>query len=111
VSGKGVVQGSPGVRYYDVTFTNTGTGIARNLKLNQVALRTLSGTGTVTYNAPLSPPLPATLGDVGVGASTTVRLYLNVPSTVTRFSIGENGQYSDVSGTTFNYSISQAVFP
>jgi hypothetical protein len=109
VTNKGVH--SPGIRFYDVKFTNSGNGLARTVRVNQIALRTLSGTGTVTYNSSLSPALPVSLGDLAPGASATIRIYLNVPSTVTRFSITENGQYLRVNGATLNFSTSQAVFP
>jgi hypothetical protein len=108
VIGKGV-QGS--VRYYDLRFTNTGAGLARNVSISQLLFRTLSGAGVVTYNTSLSPALPDVLGDLAVGASTTVRVFLNVPSTVTRFSITENGQVQDAAGTSFAFSIGQATFP
>jgi len=102
---------SPGVRYYDVRFTNTGPDVARNLSLTQLVFRTLSGTGTVTYNTTLSPALPNALGDLPVGASTTVRIYLNVPATVSRFTITENGQVENLAGTSFTFSLGQATFP
>jgi hypothetical protein len=109
VTAKGVH--SAGIRFYDVKFTNSGNGLARTVRVNQITLRTLSGTGAVTYNPSLSPALPVSLGDLAPGTSTTVRIYLNVPATVTRFSITENGQYLRVNGATFNFSTSQAVFP
>jgi hypothetical protein len=74
-------------------------------------LRTLAGTGVVTLNTALSPGLPASLGSLDVGMATTVRLYLNVPSTVLRFSITESGPLTNVLGTAFTYSTGQAVQP
>ncbi|HBI24369.1 MAG TPA: hypothetical protein DDX84_09275, partial [Nitrospiraceae bacterium] len=97
--------------FVNLQLTNTGKGIGRNIKIKQVVPRTLSGTGTVTYNTTLSPGLPHTIGDLDVGASTTVGLYLNVPSMVTKFSITENGTVQDIVGTTLNYSTGQAVVP
>lgn len=109
IAAKGVQDS--GVRFIDLRLTNTGTGHARNINLNQVILRTLSGSGTVTYNTSLSPALPSSVGNLDVGASTTIRLYVNVPSTVTRFSLTENGVVQDVAGTSVNYSIGQSVIP
>jgi hypothetical protein len=109
VAGKGVQ--SPGVLFVDVRFSNTGTGNARNVRINQATLRTLSGSGTVTYNGALSPALPYAIGSLDLGASTTVRFYLNVPSTVTRFSITETGALQNVAGTGFSYSIGQPIIP
>jgi hypothetical protein len=108
-AGKG--RDANGNFYVDVALTNSGTGHARNLRLTQVALRTLSGTGTVTLNTALSPPLPIVLGSLDVGTSTTVRLYLNVPATVTRLSVVENGTLANVLGTSNTYSAAQSVIP
>ena len=106
IIGKGVQ--SPGVLYVDLQLTNTGLADGQNLVINRVLLRTLSGSGTVTYN---SPPLPISLGNLSVGASTTVRLFLNVPSTVRQFSIAEAGKVTGMGGTTYSFSISQSVIP
>ena len=51
------------------------------------------------------------MGSLDVGATSVVRLYLNVPATVTRFSITENGTLQDVAGTSFSYSLAQSVIP
>lgn len=113
LSGKIAAKGreTSGALYLDLNLTNTGTGNARNIMLNQVLLRTLSGTGTVTYNTTLSPALPYSAGNLDVGATSVIRLYFNVPSTVTKFSITENGTVRNVVGTSYNYSIGQAVIP
>jgi hypothetical protein len=100
-----------GAYYVDVRLTNTGTGNVRNLKITVIKPRTLSGTGTVTYNSSLSPPLPVTVGNLDVGISATFRLFLGVPSTVTKFSVTEGGPAQDVLGTNYNYSTAQAVYP
>jgi hypothetical protein len=107
----GVGPDPSGATYVDVSLTNTGTGNARNLKINSLVFRTLSGTGTVTYNSALSPSLPLTLGNLDVGATVTTRLYLNVPSTVLRLSVTESGPVQDVVGTNYNYSIGQSLIP
>jgi len=100
-----------GANYVDVRLTNTGTGNARNLKITIIKPRTLSGTGTVSYNSSLSPPLPVAVGNLDVGISATFRLFLGVPSTVTKFSVTEGGPVQDVLGTNYNYSTAQAVYP
>jgi hypothetical protein len=107
VSAKGLDPS--GAYYVDVRLTNTGTGNARNLKIGVINLRTLSGTGTVSYNSSLSPPLPVAVGNLDVGNSLTFRLFLGVPSTVTRFSVTEGGPVQDVLGTNYNFSTAQAV--
>ena len=101
---------SPGVMYLDITLTDTGNGRAQPVTLTNIVLRTLGGTGTVTVAA-ASPAMPLNAGNLAVGGQTTVRLYLNVPSTVTRFSIAESGTVKSLSGTTYNFSNAQSVFP
>lgn len=112
-SGKIVAQGwnAPGVLYVDIRFTNDGTGNAQNISLNRISLRTLSGSGTVTYNTMLSPALPYGVGNLDIGGTITVRLYFNVPFTVTRFSITETGALQNVIGTNYSFSIAQATYP
>lgn len=97
-----------GVRTVDLMLTNNGTGGARDLKVSQVLFKTLSGSGAVTL---VSPVLPVMIGNLDVGASTTLRLTLNVPATVTRFSITEGGTLKDVGGTSFSFSLAQSVIP
>jgi hypothetical protein len=94
--------------FVDLQLTNTGNGHARNLQLKQTAVRMLSGSGTPTY---VSPVLPAAVGSIDVGATTTVRLLFNVPSTVSRLGITESGTVQNVVGTNYTFSISQTIFP
>jgi uncharacterized repeat protein (TIGR03803 family) len=91
-----------------LVLTNTGTGEAKNIWINAVALRNLGSSGIITLTA---PALPLPVGDLAVGASAAVPLSFTVPSTVTKFSITENGTVQDPSGSTLHYSIGQVVFP
>jgi hypothetical protein len=101
-----------GAIYVNVVLTNTGTGNARNLNINTLTFRTLSGTGAVTYNTQLSPALPMlVINNLDVGNKVAVRFYLKVPSTVTRISITENGPVQDVLGTKYSYSTAESVIP
>jgi hypothetical protein len=102
---------SSGAIYVNVVLTNTGTGNAQNLVINSLVFRTLSGTGTVTYNSRLSPAVPITIGNLAVGAAMTTRVYLNVPVTATRISLTESGPVQDVLGTNYNYSTAESVIP
>jgi hypothetical protein len=91
-----------------LTLTNTGFTAAKAVNINQITFRTLSGSGAVTL---ASPTVPAAEGPLAIGASTTVSLNLNVPATVTRFSITEGGNLTDASGNNYNYSLAQTVMP
>jgi hypothetical protein len=102
---------SAGNYFVDLKLANTGTGHARNAQITGLPLRTLSGTGTVTHNAGLSGPLPMAAGSIDAGASVIVRIFLNVPGTVTRFSITENGSLKNVAGTSSSFSLAQSVIP
>lgn len=96
---------SAGGYFVDIAFRNTGTGRLSQGKVGRVTLRTLAGSGTVT----LASTLPLTIGDLDPGATASVRVYLTVPATVSRFSIVENGTLEDVSGKVYSFSLSQAV--
>jgi hypothetical protein len=113
LAGKIIAKGKEpsGAYFVDLQLTNTGTGNASNIGINQLPLRTLSGSGTVSYNTTLSPTLPVAIANLDVGTSTTLRFYLNVPSTVMKFSVTENGTMQDVPGANYNFSIGQAVIP
>ena len=100
-----------GAIYVNVLLTNTGTGNARNLKINSLVFRTLSGSGTVTYNSTLSPSVPITIGNLDVGIPVTIKVFLNVPNTATRISVTENGPVQDVLGTNYNYSTAESLVP
>jgi hypothetical protein len=102
---------APGVTGVDLRFTNTGVGTAQNMTLAALALRTLSGTGTVTLNTALSPVLPFVTPNVDVGSFFTVRLTFNTPAGVQRFSVSESGTVSDIAGVPYAYAQAQAVIP
>jgi hypothetical protein len=102
---------APGVVGVDVRLTNIGVGTAHDMTLSSLSLRTLSGSGTVTLNAALSPALPFVTPNVDVGSFYTVRLTFNVPSTVKRFSVSENGSVSDLDGVIYAYSQAQSIIP
>lgn len=88
--------------------TNTGLTTAQSVNISQIAVRTLSGSGTVTLN---SPAVPASEGPLAVGAFTTVPLVFTVPSTVTRFSLTESGNLLDANSKSYSYSLGQVIIP
>lgn len=102
---------APGVIGVDVRLTNIGVGTARDLTLSSLSLRTLAGTGAVTLNTALSPALPMVTPNVDVGSFFTVRLTFNVPASVQRFSVVENGSVTDLGGVIYAYSQAQSVIP
>jgi hypothetical protein len=102
---------APGILAVDVRLTNRGTGHARRTRLQRLDFRALRHYGAVTLNRQLSPELPLALGDIDVSAGVAVRLYLNVPSTVRRFSMTAVGTMQDVAGMRLRFSAAQAVIP
>ena len=103
-----VTPGAAGSVNVDLVLRNAGTGVARAVRIDKVALRTLTGAGTATLAA---PALPVTVGNLSAGASTTVRLQVTVPAGVKRFSLAETGQLTDAYGRVSAFSINQAVTP
>src|SRR5690348_3659579 len=100
-----------GIWEVDLQLTNNGGATAQNITLTTLQLRTLAGSGTVTYDTTRAPALPLTEGNLATGSNLVVRLYFNVPATVLRFSITENGNLQDPAGTSLNFSLGQAVLP
>ena len=49
---------------------------ARNVSVNQLLFRTLSGSGSVTYNTALSPALPIAIGDLAATVGNTKQFAL-----------------------------------
>ncbi len=90
----------------NLQLTNTGFTAAQAVNINQITFRTLSGSVILA-----SPVPPAAEGQLGIGASTTVPITLNVPTSVTRFSMTEGGNLKDGVGNTYNYSMAQTVIP
>ena len=107
ISGQGVA--APGIMYVDLRLASTGAANAHNISLNQLRFRTLTGTGTVTLGS--APVLPYVVPRLDMGYATTVQIFLNVPSTVTSFSIREIGTAQDVGGRSFRFSLNQRVTP
>ena len=88
--------------------TNVGTGSAQYISIKQISVRALGGTGAATY---VSPAIPIGIGSLGVGQSTTVTFTINVPPTVAKVSITEQGSVQDAAGNLYNFALEQVVFP
>jgi hypothetical protein len=101
-----VAPGSP--TRVTLNLTNTGTGPARNVFITQAILRVLTGPA-----APLptlaSPPLPIFVGDIGIGATRSIDLNLNVPAGISRLSLNLQGTVIDGAGNGASFSSAQVV--
>lgn len=101
-------QLSPGKWQLSLQLNNTGGGTAQHVSLTRLTCRTLAGSGIINI---ATPTLPATLGDLGAGATTTLLITLNVPSTVSKFSIAESGTLNTADGTSLAFSSAQVFYP
>jgi len=91
-----------------LSVTNNGTAPVSGIALNQIALRTLAGAGQASLFA---PTVPVIMGELRPGASTVVTLELEVPTTIRKLALSENGTFQDGRGTVYQFSPGQVVFP
>jgi hypothetical protein len=103
-----VASYSQGVLSLNLQLNDVGTADALKVMINQIAFHTQKGSGDVTL---ASPTLPISVGKIPVDQSKPVALTLNVPSTVKKFSITEEGKMHDSAGNHYHYSIKQVVVP
>jgi hypothetical protein len=89
----------------DVQVSNIGGGNALGVTIDSLALRTLSGSGTVTP----ATALPIAVGSLAPGQSTVVSIVVNVPDGVSRFGMIENGSAADPGGAVSHFMIGTAT--
>ena len=101
------VQKSGNTVTLKLNITNTGTGNALDVAINQLTLKTLNGTG----DAALVTSLPISVGQIAPldTITKTVNLTLTVPASVQRLSITETGTLRDITTPSAAFSASQAV--
>ena len=97
-----------GLLLISLTATNHGKAPARDITLNQIALRTLAGRGEAELFA---PTLPVIVGKLQPGESTVVTLELQVPTTIRKLALSEHGTFQNARGTVYQFSHGQVVFP
>jgi hypothetical protein len=100
---------SPGVLFVDFALANNGTGPAAISNITQFSFATIAGTGQATYDTTLSPAVPIGVDALTPGASTTIRVYLDVPSTVTGITAGLSGITADGVGTLYSFGATQTI--
>ena len=97
-----------GKYFVDVTFSNSGAGIARAVTMNSIRVVPIGG-GSASIDETMTGSLPLLIGDIAAGTSRTLRIWLNL-SGVTRFSLSQSGTLTDFGGTRFlSFSLSQAI--
>jgi hypothetical protein len=90
-----------------LTIVNTGAAKVESIDFSQITLRTLAGAGEATI---ASPGVPIQVGGLLPRGVTTVSLILNVPSTLRKLAITENGTLESNS-TSYQFSLGQLVLP
>jgi hypothetical protein len=96
---------STGVDYVNLKIANTGKGPANNIKITLMVLLPLSGPGFPKLDS--ANPTPISVGTLQAGQSTTVKILVDAPATVTRFIVGEGGTVMDYNGKTFGWASAQ----
>jgi hypothetical protein len=91
-----------------LTVTNTGATQANAIMLNQITFRTLGGAGDAVL---VSPSIPLLAGILRPGESNTIVLNLQIPMSVEKLELSENGTFQDGNGTVYQFSPGQVVFP
>ena len=99
-----------GLLYVDLKLADVGTGNARDVRLNQVGVSSVSGVGRVTVDTSRSPPLPFLVGNLDIGEpSHTIRFYFELLKEVPQFSLHVAGTMQDVAGANLAFSIDGSV--
>ena len=91
-----------------ISIRNAGSEPVRNVTVSGISARVLAGAGVIVVS---SPALPAPLGNLAPGQSAPLTVTLSVPSTVTRFTLTQSGSVQDARGSSFSFSLAQAVAP
>jgi hypothetical protein len=92
-----------------LTLVNSGTGPINALDLTKISVQILAGTGQATVlNSHLSIPLG---GSFLSGASITISVHLQVPATVRKLKLNEEGFVKGSYNKPYRFSSAQVIFP
>ncbi len=92
-------QGRPSAEsfYFDLLLTNAGDADAFNVRILDLPMKILIGSGNLHRNYRLVA-LPLMLGNLAAGATTTVRIHVVAAPTVTQFTFTAKGSWRNRSG-------------
>jgi hypothetical protein len=102
---------APQAYFFDLNLKNTGVGLAQETTITQVSFSTISGAGQVVYDATLSPPLPVVTNTMVSGGSARVRVYADVPSSVSEFQMEVAGFTLNAVGTQISFDNTFLISP
>jgi hypothetical protein len=97
-----------GTMYMDLELSAEGPSAVKNVTLLGLEFHTISGTNAVTATGPATP---FTIGYLPAGITKILRIGVNVPATVLRFSVKELFSIENREGNTHSYSQVQLVAP
>lgn len=87
---------------------NNGTEDIKSADITELRLRTLAGVGEAKL---VDSNLIIHIGELARGASTSTVVVLDIPDTVTKIELAENGALSTGGGSTGRFAFGQLLFP
>jgi hypothetical protein len=103
-----ITRESPTQIAVQLRLTNTGAGVARNVLIQSVTPKVLTGPASPSTTL-VSPALPIVAGDLNPNASVNVRLVFSVPAGVRRIQLTETGTVIDGSGAVGAFAVAQSA--
>jgi hypothetical protein len=91
-----------------LTITNNSNVATTSIQIKHLSVRTVPGSDEIKIE---SPSLPREIGVLAPGATTTITVHLNVPSTVKKLMLTENGVVGIGDLVPYKFSLGQVVFP
>ena len=91
-----------------LTIHNSGTKDITLLQISKIALRTLAGVGEARL---VEPALPIHIGKLTPGGLGMIALTLEVPPSVNKLVLSENGTANTGEASSYRFSLGQVVFP
>lgn len=104
----GKIKKSGGQLSLTLIVTNNGTEETAGTEISEVSLSALAGSGVTLLS---NPGIPIQIGPLLRGASAKIPLTLDIPNTVGKLRLTENGTVTSTGNTTHQFSHSQVIYP
>ena len=99
---------APGEIDVPLVFHNNGSVEIQSMQINNIALRTLAGSGQAVL---LSPAFPLETKSIKPGDSVTTTLRIGVPPGILKLAIGEEGSADNGRLDGFKFSFGHVIYP
>lgn len=99
---------APGEIEVPLVFHNNGSVEIRSMRINNISLRTLAGSGQAVL---LSPAFPLQTQGIKPGDSVTTTLRISVPPAILKLAIGEEGSADNGRLDGFRFSFGHVIYP